>query len=96
MDINKIKQVMKEKKITQLQLSKITGIPLQTIKCILIGRTKFPRIDTVDAIEKALGLNKTPTENFTLSNIEKEIIKNYNQLETNRKIIVVEILQNLR
>ena len=49
---------MKEKKITQLELSKLAGVPLQTLKCILIGRTQFPRIDTVEAIEKALGINQ--------------------------------------
>ncbi len=61
MDINNIKSIMKFKKITQNDLSEITGVPLQTIKCILTGRTKFPRIDTVEAIERALGLDK-PSE----------------------------------
>lgn len=56
MDINNVKQVMKEKKITQLELSNLSGIPLQTLKCIFTGRTPNPRIDTVEAIEKALGL----------------------------------------
>lgn len=66
MDIEKIKQVMKDKKITQLRLSEMTGIPLQTIKCILIGRTKFPRIDTVESIEKALGLDNVPKTAFEI------------------------------
>lgn len=60
MDIKYVKKVMKEKKITQLELSKLAGVPLQTLKCILIGRTQFPRIDTVEAIEKALGINQVP------------------------------------
>lgn len=56
MDINYVKQVMKEKKITQIQLSELSGIPIQTLRKIFAGYTPNPRIDTVDAIEKALGL----------------------------------------
>ncbi len=63
MDIEHIKKIMKEKKITQNYLSEITQIPLQTIKCIMSGRTKYPRIDTVEAIEKALGID------FSQSNV---------------------------
>lgn len=56
MDINYVKQVMKEKKITQIQLSELSGIPIQTLRKIFAGYTPNPRIDTVEAIEKALGI----------------------------------------
>lgn len=62
MDIKYVKKVTKEKKITQLELSKLAGVPIQTIQNIFSGNTQNPRIDTVEAIEKALGINQTIIE----------------------------------
>ena len=69
---------MKERKITQKQLSDITGVPLQTIKYIFTGRTLYPRIDTVQAIEKALELDNDGLNN--MSEEEKELIALLKQL----------------
>ena len=52
----------KEQKITLDILSKKSGIALSTIKEIFRGKTLTPRIDTVQAIERALGLAPTFTE----------------------------------
>ena len=57
MQIAQIKSYMKHNKITYEQLSKKSEIPLNTLKNIFSGRTPNPRIDTVQAIEKALGLD---------------------------------------
>lgn len=46
----------KEQKITLEILSEKSGIALSTIKEIFRGKTATPRIDTVQAIERALGL----------------------------------------
>lgn len=62
MDIEQLKKVMKEKGITQIELAKLSGVPLQTLRYIFSGRTPNPRIDTMQAIEKALGLNQEPRE----------------------------------
>ena len=79
MDIEYVRQVMKEKKITQIRLSELSGIPIQTLRKIFAGYTPNPRIDTVDAIEKALGITNEPTIN--LSNKEKEIVELLMQLD---------------
>ena len=71
MDIERIKKIMKEKKITQTNLSEITKVPLQTIKCIMSGRTKYPRIDTVEAIERALGIDLSQSNVNTAVFIDK-------------------------
>lgn len=72
MDIQEIKNYLKEHKITYIQLSDLSGIPLNTLKSIFSGRTPAPRIDTMQAIETALGLNeKSPP---ILSEEEKELI----------------------
>ena len=83
MDIEQIKRVMKERKITQQQLSKLAGIPLPTLKCIFIGRTPNPRIDTMQAIEKALGLNESV--DFDVSVEERAFIEALRQLTEEEK-----------
>jgi SOS regulatory protein LexA len=60
MDVKKIKLIMKDKKITQKALAEQSGVPLQTLRKIFSGVTYAPRIDTVEAIEKALGINQPP------------------------------------
>lgn len=53
------KQRKKELKLTLDDISEQTGISISTIKDIFRGATYAPRIDTVQAIESALGLNGT-------------------------------------
>ena len=62
--IQEIKKYMKENNITYQELSDRSGIPLNTLKNLFRGKTKNPRIDTMQAIEKALGIEnkKTPSD----------------------------------
>lgn len=62
MNIEQLKIEKKRKKITLQQISDISGIPKRTVDDIFSGHTKNPRVDTVQAIERALGLS---TSNFT-------------------------------
>ena len=64
MDLELWKKVKKEKKMTLLQISQLSGIPKRTVDDIFAGVTKNPRVDTMQAIEKALGLEKekAPTD----------------------------------
>ena len=57
MDVKEIKNWMKQKKITYPMLAEKTNMPLITIRTIMSGKTKHPRIDTMEAITKALGLD---------------------------------------
>ena len=56
--IEEIKKYMKENKISQIQLAEKSGIPLQTIRKVLCGITQTPRIDTMNAIITALGIEE--------------------------------------
>lgn len=58
MQVTEIKSYLKKNKITYDALSKSSGIPIGTIKSVFSGRTPNPRLDTMQAIEEALGLNK--------------------------------------
>lgn len=75
--IEQLKQIAKEKGITYDELVKRTGISISTIKDIFRGKTTAPRIDTIQAIEKALGIDDKQTLNvFNFSNIHNvETIK---------------------
>lgn len=57
MEIEEIKKYLKEHKITYAELSEKSNVPVQTISKIFAGITLSPRIDTVQAIERALGLD---------------------------------------
>ena len=60
--VQALKKQLKQIGMTYEQLSTKSGIPLNTLKNIFSGRTEHPRIDTVQAIERALGLAPTFTE----------------------------------
>ena len=50
-----ILQKMRERrKLTQEELSKASGIKQQTISAIESGKNKYPRVDTLYALAKAL------------------------------------------
>ena len=67
MDREELKILMKKKKITYKKLSEMSGIPIKTIEHIISGYTKNPRIDTINAINKALGIE---TATLNIKNIE--------------------------
>lgn len=61
MDLSQLKQIKKEKKLTLKDIATLSGLPKRTVEDIFSGTTKNPRIDTITAIEKALGLDKKIT-----------------------------------
>ena len=63
MEIMEIKKFLKEHKITYKMLAEMSGVPESTLKNIFGGFTPNPRMDTLDAIERALGINeKSPPD----------------------------------
>ena len=57
MDINLYKQSLKERGWTYRDLARETGISLTNISRIMAGIVTDPRLSTIEAIEKALGIN---------------------------------------
>ena len=79
MDIQEIKAYMKANKITYDELAERSQLSISTIKKIFSGISKYPRIDTIKTIERALGLeNKTPP--MKLSEEEQELVSLISQL----------------
>lgn len=56
MTVENLRRIMKEKKVTNQQLSDMTGISVGTINKITCGQTKNPRLDNMRTIAKALGV----------------------------------------
>lgn len=59
MDLKLWQTKRKELKLTYEELAKKAGVSKRTIEDIFRGYTTTPRIDTVEAIEKALGLDNS-------------------------------------
>ena len=64
MDIQKLKEYMKKNSITYQQLADMTGLSVSTITKIFGGFAKYPRVDTMQAIEKALGVSEDVPDNL--------------------------------
>ena len=58
-----LNQLRKEKKISFNELAQLSGLPKSTLEKVLFEITPHPRIDTVQAIEKALGISSEPQSN---------------------------------
>lgn len=74
--IDILRERKKELNITFEELAQKSGIPLRTLENIFHGVTKNPRIDTMQAIERALGLDndKNPPDR-ELSEGENQLIE---------------------
>ena len=88
--IERIKKIKSERKITNEQLSELTGIPLGTLSKILAGISDSPKLVNIVAIADALGCTldyivsgvNENTNNYTLSTDEISLIENYRLLDT--------------
>lgn len=61
-NIEKLRKAKKEKKLSYDEIAKITGYSRSTITNIFCGYIELPRYETVQAIERALGLAPTFTD----------------------------------
>ena len=98
--IDRIKQLKSEKKITNDQLSEMTGIPLGTLSKILAGISDSPKLSNIVAICAALEcsvdyiLTGIPenTNNYTLTDREMTMIENYRKLDSHSRELVSMII----
>lgn len=98
MQVAEIKAYLKKNKITYEELSTLSKIPIGTLKSVFSGRTPTPRIDTVQAIENALGLSETETASpaiNTLTDSEKRLLKAFNALIPPMQEYVLEMIEKL-
>ena len=89
MDLELWKKIKKEKKLTLQEISNLSEIPKRTVDVIFAGKTPNPRTDTVQAIEKALGINENKIE---LSEEKKKLLEKINQLTKEEKQALVSFI----
>ena len=71
----RVKQVLKDKKMTQYKLEQLTGIYHSTMTAILTGKTKASNFNTMASIISVLGLSISDFFNhevFDFENLEIE------------------------
>ena len=78
MDLELWKKTKKEKKLTIADIAKLANLPKGSVQNIFCGYVPNPRTDTVEAIEKALGLDKS--EDIAISAEDRELIELIKQL----------------
>lgn len=96
MDIELYKKLLKEKGMTYEDLANKTGFSLGCIKRIMAEIAKYPRADTIQAIERALGLDgnaNNQSNGAELEEDEKELLALYRSLMPDYKALA---LTNLR
>lgn len=92
MDIERLKQAKKEKKLSYDDLARLTGYSRSTITNIFCGYIELPRHETIQAIERALGLDNEKTPPDELSEGERQWLKLYNVLTTENKDLLVQMV----
>ena len=100
MEVSEVKEIMRRRGITQIELAEKSKIPLQTIRKIFCGLTLHPRIDTMQAIERALGLaDGSPLDNAKVGEIldekERRLITAFRGLVEPMKDIMLEQIEKM-
>lgn len=88
-NIEQWKIAKKEKNLSYDDIARITGYSRSTITNIFCGYIEFPRYETIQAIEKALGINKQYTEQ------EKRLINAYRTLTPNVQDNLLNLVESM-
>lgn len=82
MSIEEIKNYMKKNKISYEKLAEMAGLSVSTVTKIFGGFAKYPRVDTIQAIERALGLDGEGAKGFAplLSENEETLLRYFRTL----------------
>ncbi len=95
MKIDEIKKFMKEHKITYEVLARNSGLSISTIKKIFSGQAKYPRIDTIQTIEHALGLDEPVINWYMLTPEENELVTEYRKLVPSMQAFILDSVKKL-
>lgn len=102
--IDRIKRLKNEKKITNEQLSELTGIPLSTMSKLLAGISEQPKLINVVAIARALGCSLDYLVNgdgecdhesgnrYILAPDEAAVMEDFRSLDTHGKELVTMVI----
>ncbi len=95
MDLERWKKAKKEKKMTISQIAEKANLPKGTVQNIFCGYIPNPRIDTVKAIEHALGLDEPEVSWYMLTEEENALILEYRKLVPKMREFILETVRKL-
>ena len=95
MDVSRLNELRKKAGLSIDELAIRAKLPKSTVEKILFGIVKYPRIDTMQAIERALGLDRSelrftaedkaagiePTPTAILTADELELLESYRAIK---------------
>lgn len=92
MAANKLNERRKQLGMSIEEVAQQANLAKSTVEKVLFGVVKNPRIDTVEAIEKALGLgNPEALSSDIVSQVNELNIADYNSLTNDEKAKIAEI-----
>lgn len=103
MGLEKIAEYKKKIGLTTEELSEKSGIPIGTLNKILNGTTKDPKLETLKAIARVLGLSlddfdDTPKKSFepAYEDAKRLIARNGNQMSTEQRMELIKLLSEIK
>lgn len=97
MEIKEMKQVLKEKKITYDKLAEMTGYSKSCITKIFGGFAKYPRLETIKAIERALESVENPLfDNGKINRLtdnEKKLLNTFSNLNVDAQDFIIDMTE---
>lgn len=85
-------QERKKQKLSIAQLADKANLPKATVEKFLFGIVKNPRIDTITAIERALGIELNSNELY--SSEEKNLVLSFRSLPEGGKDAVIRLIKS--
>lgn len=94
-NVERLKEAKKKKKITFDELSAASGVPISTIYDIFRGVTADPRAGTLEAIERALGLGLDDTAREEITVQEYRLLTAFRELDDTTRELVVLLVEKI-
>lgn len=97
-DLTKWKERKNELGLNYEKIAKLAGISKRSVEDIFRGYTKTPRVDTVEAIERALGLRDgglQETAREEISPQEYRLLSAFRSVDTVTRELVIALLENV-
>lgn len=92
-DTDRLKAAKKAKGLSYDDLAAITGFSRSTITNIFCGYIEFPKHDTIQAIERALGISIEPEQTDKLTAEERELLNYFRALNPTMRKYALEIIK---
>lgn len=102
MNVEEMNKIRKLQGLSIDELSKKAGLPKSTVEKVLFGVVKHPRIDTMQAIERALEIDEekptskkttTPATADEYSDEEKRLVGAYRVLPEGKRLFLLEMIE---